>query len=191
MNNSSSESQSHLNRRTFLKAGLFTLAALSLPTTALAYVDKFPALERTISLHNIHTGESLQKVVFWSEGEYIEETLKDVNFLLRDYRNDQVKTIDPQLLDILYSLRQKVGGFRPFQVISGYRSPETNAFLASTTTGVAQKSLHIKGKAIDIRLPGYNLAELRKAAMSLKAGGVGYYPKSEFVHLDTGALRYW
>ena len=191
MDQKSTERYSLIDRRTFLKAGVFSLAALSLPTHALAYLDKITSPEKSISLHNIHTGESLKKAIFWAEGEYVQQTLEDVNFLLRDYRNDKIKTIDPQLLDILYTLHQKVGGFRPFQVISGYRSPETNAFLARTTNGVAQKSLHIQGKAIDIRLPGYDLADLRKAAMTLKSGGVGYYPKSEFIHLDTGKIRYW
>lgn len=185
------EKWSHLSRRRFLMAGAFSLVALGVPGQALAQLQKFTATEKTISLHNIHTGERLNKAVFWANGEYVPETLSDIDYLLRDYRNGEVKRIDVQLLDMLYEVRQKVGAFRPYQVISGYRSPETNEFLARNSSGVARRSLHLEGQAIDIRLPGIDLKNLRSAALSLRAGGVGYYPKSQFVHMDTGAPRSW
>ncbi|BCA79786.1 DUF882 domain-containing protein [Desulfuromonas sp. AOP6] len=181
----------NVSRRRFLAAGAFSLVALGFPGQALAQFQKFTSGEKTISLHNIHTGERLNKAVFWADGEYVQETLSDIDYLLRDYRNGEVKNIDVQLLDMLYEVRQKTDGFRPYQVISGYRSPETNAFLARTSSGVASKSLHLEGQAVDIRLPGVDLLNLRNAALSLRSGGVGYYPKSQFVHMDTGSPRSW
>ncbi|MCP3177865.1 MAG: DUF882 domain-containing protein [Desulfuromonadales bacterium] len=185
------EKWSYLSRRHFLTMGALSLVSLGLPGQALAQLQKFTATEKTISLHNIHTGERLNKAVFWANGEYVPETLSDIDYLLRDYRNGEVKSIDIQLLDMLHEVRQKVGAFRPYQVISGYRSPETNEFLARNTSGVASKSLHLQGQAIDIRLPGIDLQNLRNAALSLRSGGVGYYPKSQFVHMDTGTPRSW
>ena len=110
---------------------------------------------------------------------------------LRDHRTGDVHPIDPQLLDLLTHLQQSVDSARAFEVISGYRSPKTNAMLASNSGGVARKSLHMQGMAIDIRLPGKRLKDLRAAALSLEAGGVGYYPSSDFVHVATGRVRSW
>ncbi len=191
MNQDRNEKRLDLSRRTFLATGVLSLAALTLPGRALAQFQKFSATEKTISLHNIHTGERLNKAVFWANGKYVQETLADIDYLLRDYRNGEVKRIDVQLLDMLFEVRQKVGGFRSYQVISGYRSPATNELLARSSSGVAPKSLHLQGQAIDIRLPGIELPRLRNAALSLRAGGVGYYPKSQFVHIDTGVPRSW
>jgi uncharacterized protein YcbK (DUF882 family) len=111
--------------------------------------------------------------------------------VLRDHRTDEVAEMDPRLLDLLFNLQGKLGASTPFHVISGYRSPRSNAMLVAKGGGVAKKSLHMQGKAIDIRLPGRELADLRKAALGLKAGGVGYYPKSDFVHVDVGRVRHW
>ena len=111
--------------------------------------------------------------------------------MLRDHRSDELTAMDPSLLDLLYNLQQKTQGHGPFHVISGYRSPSTNNKLRKNSKGVAKKSLHMQGRAIDIRLPGSELKTLQHAALSLQAGGVGYYPKSNFIHLDTGRVRFW
>ena len=146
--------------------------------------------ERVLRLYNTHTGESV-KSVFWAEGQFIPDALADINKLLRDHRNDTIANMDPQLLLLLDKVSNKVGPNNMLHVISGYRSPESNAKLAAASGGVAKHSMHLEGKAIDIRLPGRNLAALHKAALHTNAGGVGYYPESQFVHLDTGRPRNW
>ncbi|OGU43084.1 MAG: Twin-arginine translocation pathway signal, partial [Hydrogenophilales bacterium RIFOXYA1_FULL_63_33] len=119
------------------------------------------------------------------------DALAEINHVLRDYRNDQVAAIDTRLLDLLDRVKARLGTSQPFQVISGYRSPATNHLLAERSSGVAKHSLHMEGKAIDIRIPGVALADLRKTGLALQAGGVGYYPASDFVHLDVGRVRTW
>ena len=136
------------------------------------------------------TGESV-RTVFWAEGQFIPEGLKDLNKVLRDHRNNQVAEMDPQLLLLLDEVNGKLGNSKELHIISGYRSPESNAKLHANSNGVAKRSLHMEAKAIDIRLPGKDLTMVRKAAMSLKGGGVGYYADSQFVHMDTGRVRYW
>ncbi|HYC03067.1 MAG TPA: DUF882 domain-containing protein [Azospirillaceae bacterium] len=150
------------------------------------------ASRRTLSLVSLHTNEKL-KVTYWADGRYVPTALADANELLRDWRSGEIGKIDPKLLDLLFALRTKLHTDEPFQVISGYRSPKTNAMLAGRTrhSGVADKSLHMQGKAIDIDLAGRQLNRIRQAATELKLGGVGYYPKSSFVHVDTGRVRYW
>jgi len=180
-----------VSRRTLLKAGVLAAVGLSLPTRALASLAASRLPEKAVSLYNIHTGESLTKAVYWAEGSLIPETLEEINFLLRDFRTGEVKEIQPGLYDLLFSLRRKLGVSEPFHVISGYRSPATNAMLRATSNGVACHSLHMQGKAIDIRLPGMELASLHRAALDLRRGGVGYYPKSDFVHVDIGRVRHW
>ncbi|MCG6935325.1 MAG: DUF882 domain-containing protein, partial [Proteobacteria bacterium] len=125
------------------------------------------------------------------DGTYIAEELAAIDYVLRDHRNNEVTPIDRRLLDLLNSLQQSVDKQGIFQVISGYRSPETNARLQRNTSGVAKRSLHLQGKAIDIRLPGVQLNNLRQAALKLHQGGVGYYPASNFIHVDTGRPRFW
>lgn len=146
--------------------------------------------QRALSLHNLHTGERLTRT-FWADGEYLIEPLADIDHVLRDHRSGDVHPIDPHLLDLLHRLRHSVDSSKPFDIISGYRSPRTNAMLRGNSSGVAKKSLHMQGKAIDVRLPGRQLSTLREAALSLKAGGVGYYSKSDFLHMDTGRVRRW
>jgi uncharacterized protein YcbK (DUF882 family) len=138
----------------------------------------------------MHTGESLA-TVYWVKGAYLPEVLEAVDYLFRDHRTDETIPIDPQLLDLLHALRQELECRYSFHIVSGYRSPATNAYLRRHRRGVAQRSLHIEGKAVDLRLPGYDSALLRRAAIELQAGGVGYYPRSDFVHLDVGRIRYW
>jgi uncharacterized protein YcbK (DUF882 family) len=178
-----------INRRMFLKLGIAGATAATLMPSSV-FAKSVEERHRTIALYNLHTGESI-KTTYWEDGVYHAEALQELNHLLRDYRNDQLHTIDMKLFDLLHKIQQRSGSKKAFHVISGYRSPQTNAMLHNTTNGVASKSLHMQGKAIDIRLPGFHLEDLRKVAMREKVGGVGFYPKSNFVHVDTGRVRYW
>jgi uncharacterized protein YcbK (DUF882 family) len=148
------------------------------------------AAARQLEFHNLHTGESL-RAVYWEGGRYLPDALAEIDYVLRDFRTGDVRSIDPGLLDLVHRLRLCLECERPVQVISGYRSPETNAMLARRSKGVAKNSYHVKGMAIDLRLPDRRLEELRVAALALAGGGVGYYPKSNFVHMDTGPVRAW
>ena len=180
-----------LDRRSFLKLG--GIAALASRSVS-AFVAEPSALanvrERSLSFYNLHTAENLT-TVYWAEGDYIPESLHAINHHLRDYRTGEVREIDRRLLDVLCELRMKLETNAHFELISGYRSAATNAMLHSHSDGVAARSLHIEGMAADIRLPDRNLALLRKAAIAMKAGGVGYYPASQFVHVDVGRIRTW
>lgn len=148
---------------------------------------------RSLALDHTHTRERIA-LVYASGEHYVPQALGSLNHFLRDHYSGEVGQMDPQLFDLLHALRMTLGATTPlaYQIISGYRSPLTNARLRNTRGGgVASHSLHMDGKAIDIRLPGVPLAELRDAALSLKAGGVGYYPREQFVHIDTGRVRTW
>ncbi|HET6515764.1 MAG TPA: DUF882 domain-containing protein [Thermodesulfovibrionales bacterium] len=179
-----------VSRREFLAAGLVTTAACLFPYKAVVEASRAVSPERVLSFYNTHTGENL-KTVYWSDGTYVPQGLADVNAILRDHRTGEVKEIDTDLLDLLFNLKEKMGSAGPFHIISGYRSPETNAFLNMISKGVVKNSLHIQGKAIDIRLPGRELKTLQRAALDLRRGGVGYYPGSDFVHVDVGRFRFW
>jgi uncharacterized protein YcbK (DUF882 family) len=187
--------EKHLNRRSFLGYGALATAAALAPGRAHAAVAGKAAgrRERVLSLFHTHTGERL-KIAYCCDGQYQPEALAELNHLLRDFRVNEQKDIDPQLFDLLHELGGVLETDQPYHVISGYRSATTNAMLrerGGSHTGVASKSLHMVGKAIDIRVPGVKLDQLRTAATSLKLGGVGFYPSSNFVHVDTGRVRYW
>jgi uncharacterized protein YcbK (DUF882 family) len=145
---------------------------------------------RALSFVHLHTGEKLQ-VEYFQSGAYQPDALAAVNHLLRDFRSGAVGEMDPALLDLLYTLSRTTGSRQPFQIISGYRSSATNETLRLRSSGVASASLHLSGRAIDIRLADVALEHLRDAARSLHRGGVGYYPRSDFVHVDTGRVRAW
>jgi uncharacterized protein YcbK (DUF882 family) len=145
---------------------------------------------RALSFHSLHTGESLE-VAYWRGGRYLPEALSSIDLHLRDFRTDEVHVIDVRLLDLLHSLNERLSNHAPLSVISGYRSPATNAMLAARSGNVAKKSYHMYGMAIDVRVPGCPLARLRDAALDLAGGGVGYYPRDDFVHLDVGPVRAW
>jgi uncharacterized protein YcbK (DUF882 family) len=145
---------------------------------------------RSVALDNLHTGETLE-AVYWDQGQYIPDVLDAVNLNLRDYRNGEIHNIEPELLDLLDDVAALTGTQSRFQVISGYRSPQTNAMLCERSAEVAKKSFHIQGMAIDVRLPDVELRHLHAAATSLGRGGVGYYPDSNFVHIDVGPVRRW
>ncbi|MCE3265025.1 MAG: hypothetical protein K0R43_4104 [Pseudoduganella sp.] len=175
-------------RRSFLRSSVAVASALALPSLARASIAA--PHERSLRFYNTHTGETL-RTMFWAEGQFIPEALQDINRLLRDHRNDKVAPMDPELLLLLERVSKQFSNHEVIHVISGYRSPETNRKLAEASGGVAKRSLHLEGKAIDVRIPGRDLERLHKAALALKGGGVGYYPSSQFVHLDTGRVRHW
>jgi uncharacterized protein YcbK (DUF882 family) len=145
---------------------------------------------RALDFTHTHTGERLS-VEYFRSGAYLPDALATVNHFLRDFRTEEEHAIDPDLLDLLHGLTGLTQTMRPFQVISGYRSPVTNEMLRHRSEGVAAGSLHMQGLAIDIRLADIPLAKLRQAAVSVGRGGVGYYPASDFVHVDTGRVRIW
>ncbi len=177
----------HPARRRFIRTLLGTGAVLAAPALQ-ASVHR--ATERSLSFRNLHTGETLRST-YWAQGHYLKDELQGVNRLLRDHRSGEVHAMDPKLLDLLYLLQQSVAVSGPFHIISGYRSPQTNRKLRAKSSGVAKHSLHMQGRAVDIRLPGCELKHLRDAALALSAGGVGYYAASNFIHVDTGRIRHW
>lgn len=176
-------------RREFLQFGAVAtfFAALFDPSESQAGRLSIP---REVNLYNLNTGERL-KAEYWDRGRYLKDALREVNRLLRDHRTGATHAIDPRLLDLVYALRTRVGARQPFTVISGYRSPASNEALREETRGVARHSYHMDGKAVDIRLPGYSIRGLQQAALRLKGGGVGFYPRSDFVHIDVGKPRSW
>lgn len=179
-----------LSRRSFLKASALTLGGCFFPGALISTAQASHQPERSLAFYNLHTGEDL-KTIYWSEGQYLPEALTRINHILRDHRSGEVTSIDARLLDLLHELSGHLGSQARFHVISGYRSTHTNSIMRQHSTGIARNSMHMQGKAIDIRLPGHSLASLRQAAIRLRGGGVGYYPGSDFVHMDTGRVRYW
>ncbi|AQV92913.1 twin-arginine translocation pathway signal protein [Cupriavidus necator] len=187
-------------RRHFLHStGTLALAAGLMPLAPRQALASLPANQglaslpdaRTLAFDHTHTGERVS-LVYAVGDRFVPEALTTLNGFLRDHYSGQVGTIDPQLFDLLFQVRRELGTDQPFQVISGYRSPATNSRLRNTRGGgVARHSLHMDGKAIDIRLAGVPLADVRDAARSLQGGGVGFYESEQFVHIDTGRVRYW
>ena len=179
-----------ISRRWLLKTG--TMAAMSclLPKALLASPSDILLQERSLALFNTHTSEHVN-AVFWSEGRYVNDALEEINYLLRDHRTGAIKPINKQLLDVLSAINTIIGTNHPFDIISGYRSSETNELLRKKSKGVAKNSYHILGQAVDVRIPGYRLSRLKEVAVHLKSGGVGYYPKSDFIHIDLGPVRCW
>lgn len=143
-----------------------------------------------VYFRNSHTGESFNGV-YRVGNKYLPEAFDQISHVLRDYRNNETFPIDPRTIDIIYVVQRTLGTTEPYQVLSGYRSPGTNAMLARVSYGVARHSLHMTGQAIDVRLSDKNAGHIRECAMQLHAGGVGYYPKSNFVHIDSGLYRTW
>lgn len=178
------------SRRRFL-VGLATGLPLVAGGLALGWRTALAAVPvRQIALHHRHTGESV-RTVYFADGRYLDEGLRSINRLLRDWRTDEIVEIDPQVLDIAYLLQRQLDLDGPLEVLSGYRSPETNAMLRRRSRAVARNSLHMYGMAVDLRFPGVPLPVAHRAALALQAGGVGYYPGSDFIHLDSGPVRHW
>ncbi len=171
---------------------LFGLALLALvpATTAIQLSDAQASDARTLSFYHTHTGKSLD-VVYYENGYYVESGMARINEFLLDFRTGDIAEMDPKLMDILYDVRAELGSDGTYEVISAFRSPKTNEMLRSRSGGVARNSQHLLGNAIDVRLRGVDTAELRDTALALQRGGVGYYQKSDFVHMDTGRVRRW
>lgn len=176
------------NRRKLLAFGGVALGAAMLPTQAFATLST--PRPRILTLNNLNTGEII-KTEFFDGTAYNQDELSRLNHFFRDYRANRVKAIDPGLFDQLYRLQGLLGTSKQVQLISGYRSLDTNDGLRARSRGVAKNSYHTKGQAMDFHIEGISLSNVRKAALSLRAGGVGYYPRSNFVHIDTGPLRHW
>jgi uncharacterized protein YcbK (DUF882 family) len=173
------------------RRGVLGLAAAALGGIACPAIAKPVGPNvRSLTLNNLHTGER-QMLDYWVDGRYLPDVLQAANHLLRDYRNNEVHIIEPKLLDLVSLLQRGLGSRAEVQVISGYRSPATNAAMHARSAGVAAHSLHMKGMAMDIRLADVALDRLHKAALALQAGGVGYYPSEDFVHVDIGRVRRW
>ena len=177
-----------INRRGFIAAVGLACAAMATLRARSAMADTGNV--RSVSFVHTHTGEKLT-AAYWQDGEYQPQVLQRVNHVLRDFRTNEVHAIDPALLDVLFELRTKVDSQRAFHVISAYRSPKTNAMLRQSSNGVAEHSMHMLGKAIDVRLESFPTERLAEVARALRRGGVGYYRASDFVHVDTGRVRYW
>jgi uncharacterized protein YcbK (DUF882 family) len=177
-----------INRRRLLGLGAATAAMTLVPGMAMA--RNFAGPTRSLAFLNLHTAERL-KTTYWADGQYIPGALDEINYILRDFVAGEVAPMDVGLLDLLTALHTKMDSIQQFEIISGYRSPATNAMLRAKSNGVAKKSLHMRAMAIDIHLPGRDLASLRNAAMELQMGGVGYYPSSNFIHVDVGPVRHW
>jgi len=175
-----------MDRRSVLRLGFGLVTSLG---AAPAFGRAVPS-SRTLAFDNVHTGERLE-ATYWESGAYHPDALAAIDHILRDYRTDEKIEMDTRLLDLLHALQATLGSRRRYEVLSAYRSPSTNAALFEEGHGVAEHSFHMAGKAIDIRLPGRSLPVLRRAALRLRRGGVGYYPHSGFVHVDVGPLRRW
>ncbi len=173
-------------RRVLLGVGATMVAGIASP--AIANVGR--ANVRRLSFDNLHTGEKVD-AEYWADGAYIPDALKEIDRVLRDFCTGEAHAIDRNLLNVLVLLREELETDAALEIFSAYRSPKTNAMLRKKSKGVAASSLHMDGMAIDLRLSGRQLTQVRDAAISLSAGGVGYYPKDGFVHVDTGAVHRW
>ncbi|MBM3468055.1 MAG: DUF882 domain-containing protein [Alphaproteobacteria bacterium] len=196
------QAHTHVNRRHFLKlSGSLSLSLVAAPSLFIPKAignpnikpqNLLPASQEQdllLSFYNRHTGESLKKCAFWMKGEYNTTALDEINHLFRDHRTQTTHEIDRNLLHLLHNIQKQLDTNEPFHLISGYRSPKSNKMLNEKSCGVAKNSQHIYGKAADIYVPGRTLKQVQAAAKFLQAGGVGRY--SEFVHVDTGRVRYW
>ena len=190
--------------RTFAYGSVLALSGCGLETATVLHVGRHgftqqtqvpaPYLHspgyKTLSFEHTHTGEKL-RLTYFERGDYIKEALLEINYLLRDFRTNDIYPIDTELLDQLFDLKQTLGLNKPFHIISGYRSPFTNAQLRKHSHGVAEHSFHMQGRAIDIRVERVSSKMIRNAALTMAQGGVGYYPRNNFVHLDSGRFRTW
>ena len=181
--------QTLLSRRSFLRKSIQVavgLTVIAAPGIGAATVPK----KRSLSFLHTHTNQTLEVTYAWGD-RYNPFSLAKINKFLRDYKTGQAHAIDPKLLDILWGIQQEMGCKGVYEVISGFRSPATNGGMRRQGSGVAKNSLHMQGKAIDIRFPGVDTNQIQQCALGMKCGGVGYYAKSDFVHLDTGEYRTW
>lgn len=179
-----------LTRRTVLKAGFAGFAGIAAGIAGILPASARETIGYSISIKNAHTGETFNGV-YRVGGYYVPRAFRQINRIMRDHYNNDMHPIDPRLIDVLAKLQKKCACSEPLTVLSGYRSPETNAMLRRISANVARNSFHMKGQAADIRVPGSTTSEVHQVAMSLNSGGVGYYPRRSFVHVDTGDIRHW
>lgn len=178
-----------LNRRQFLQNAACAGVAATAFSTPLVNAQS-QNHECSLRVYNIHTGESLT-ATFWADGHFIDEEIMALDIMLRDHRANIAYPMDRELYHRLYELQTLFNRREPLYLVSGYRAPSTNRQLRGMSDGVAENSLHTQGRAIDLRIPGVSHRHLHKAALNMKAGGVGYYPESGYVHIDTGRIRHW
>lgn len=177
-------------RRRFIKMALFSGLTAFVPLRALASIPDFTPQERSLWLYNPVTEETLS-TTYWFNGQYVPKALDKIDYIMRDHRTGEVKAIDLGLVNLLHTIKIKIGLDEPFHIVSGYRCPKSNELLRKSGRNAARNSYHLKGQAADIRLPDGHLKSLRKVATVIKGGGVGYYPRDNFVHVDVGPVRYW
>lgn len=185
--------QPAIDRRNLLKAGIIAMGTglVSAVATPAMAAMRMPTMgSYKVSFRNAHTGESFNGV-YRVGNKYLPDAFDQINRVLRDFRTGEEYPIDPRSIDILFMLQNKTGTKTQFDILSGYRSPRTNSMLRNASGGVAKNSLHMVGQAIDLRLDGYSTQKLRDIAINLRAGGVGYYKRSNFVHVDCGKVRHW
>ncbi len=177
------------------RRGLIAAFAATAAVAAPTYTNAFGLLKgagdvRRVRMYSGRTGESVD-TIYWIEGEYIPEALKEITYFMRDWRTDEVKKIDPRTVDIAAASHRLMDVSEPYMMLSGYRCPQTNAMLREHSRGVARNSLHIKGQAADLRLKSRSVGQIYRAATACSAGGVGKYSRSNFVHMDCGPVRTW
>jgi uncharacterized protein YcbK (DUF882 family) len=183
-----------ITRRSLMAGGLASAVLLNSPVRALGAPTPLRRQQlnvRSLSFNCVNTGEQLKAVDYWIEGEYVPDALAAINRALRDFMSGQVYAIAPTLLDAMHQIGRRLETDCRFELVCGYRSPETNAKLSRMYSGVAPRSLHMTGEAADIALPGRTLREVHETALALQAGGVGFYPNEDFVHIDVGRVRHW
>lgn len=180
-----------MSRRDAMKLGLAGILGLSLPmigTSGEAQAYNNGAWK--VNIKHAHTGERFSGVYRVGD-KYLPDVFEKLNYMLRDYKTDEAFPMDPRVLDIASMVQAKTRRKDPLQILSAYRCPKTNAAMRARRGGVAKNSFHMYGQALDIRMPGYSTRALREHARGLKAGGVGFYPRSDFIHIDTGQVRSW
>lgn len=184
-----------MNSSLITRRGLLGVFAATVVAAAPTYSNAFGLLKgagdiRRIRMYSGRTGESID-TIYWIEGEYIPEVLKEVNHFMRDWRTDDTVKMDPRNFDIIAAAHRLMDVSEPYTLLSGYRSPKTNAALRSNSGGVAKNSLHMKGQAADLRLASRSVSQMARAAKACSSGGVGSYSRSNFVHMDCGPVRAW
>ncbi len=184
-----------LNTAGITRRGLLGVFAATAVIAAPTYSNAFGLLKgagdiRRVKMYSGRTGESVD-TIYWIDGEYIPEVLKEINYFMRDWRSNDTIKIDPRNLDILAASHRLLDVKEPYMLLSGYRSPATNAMLRSKSRGVAKHSLHMVGQAADLRLKSRSVGQMAKAAATCNSGGVGRYSRSNFVHMDCGPVRTW
>ncbi|MEM7651161.1 MAG: DUF882 domain-containing protein [Pseudomonadota bacterium] len=179
-----------IDRREILKLGLAGTLASIVPLGLSSSPAEASRSAWRVGFRHAHTGESFNGV-YRVGNKYLPDAFERLNYVLRDFRTGEVFPMDPRVIDIMALVQRKARVNRPIEIFSGYRSPKTNSSLRRASSGVAKNSFHMYGQALDMHIDGYSTRRLRDIAMSLKAGGVGYYPRSQFVHVDTGSVRSW